>query len=322
MGGEPGFDVVGGVLHNDDGVVHHDADGQDQGEQGHEVDGEAQERNRGKRADNGHRHGGGGHQGGAPVLQEHHDNDEHQDTRFIEGVVHRVDGILNKNRGVVIDGILQARWKILAHLFHGLAHLRADIHRIGVRQGIDNQVGGLLAGQHGKVGEGLLGELHPGQVPHPDDLGGLGFLGPHRLDNDVFKLGGAFEPSQGVDGELKSLAGGHRRPPQLPGHHLDVLLLDRVHHVHGGEPVILELVGVQPHAHGVRAGADDVDLGDPGQPGQGVLQVDHAVIGQVGFIKAVVVRIEAHHLQDIGGDLLDIHPLGLHGLRAAGPWRR
>ena len=33
-----------------------------------------------------------GHQRGPPVLQEHHDDDEHQDAGFIEGVVHRVDG--------------------------------------------------------------------------------------------------------------------------------------------------------------------------------------------------------------------------------------
>ena len=95
-----------------------------------------------------------------------------------------------------------------------------------------------------------------------------------------------------------------------------------LHHVHGGQLVVLELVGVQPDPHAVRTGADDLDLADPGETGQGILQVDHGVIGQVGFIKAVVVRIEADHLQDIGGDLLDRDPLGLHGFGQLGQWPR
>ena len=37
-GGEPCLDVMRGVFDDDDGVVHHDADGQDQGEQGHQID--------------------------------------------------------------------------------------------------------------------------------------------------------------------------------------------------------------------------------------------------------------------------------------------
>ena len=53
-------------------------------------------------------------------------------------------------------------------------------------------------------------------------------------------------------------------------------------------------------------------MAHPGEAAQGILQVDDGVVGEKGLIIAVIVRIEAHHLQDIGGDLPDVDPLGLH----------
>ena len=134
VGGESCIDIVRGVFHNDDGVVHHDADGQNQGKQGHEIDREAEQSHGGKGADDGDRHGGGGHQGGPEVLEEDHDDDEHQDAGFIQGVVHRVDGIADKHGGVVINAVFQAGREMLAHRVHGLAHLPAHIDGIGARQ--------------------------------------------------------------------------------------------------------------------------------------------------------------------------------------------
>ena len=161
------------VFDNDDGVVHHDADGQNQGEQGHQIDREAQQGHGGKGADDGHRHGGGRDQGGPPVLQKHHDDDEHQDAGFIQGVVHRVDGLADELRGVVINGVFQAFRKLLAHLGHGLPHLLADVDGVGPRQGVNQDMGGLMPAQPGKIAVNLLAQFHPGQILHPDDLGGL-----------------------------------------------------------------------------------------------------------------------------------------------------
>ena len=59
---EPLLDMVRGVLDNDDGVVHHDADGQDQGKQGHQINAETEHHHGRKGADNGYRHGGGRNQ--------------------------------------------------------------------------------------------------------------------------------------------------------------------------------------------------------------------------------------------------------------------
>ena len=43
------------------------------------------------------------------------------------------------------------------------------------------------------------------------------------------------EPAEAVDGELEWLVAGGRRGAQLPGGNLDVLVLDGVQHIGGGE---------------------------------------------------------------------------------------
>ena len=85
------LDVVGGPLHHHDRVVHHDADRQHDGEQGRQIDGEAQRRHGREGADDGHRHGGGRHQGAAPVLQEDQDDGQHQDAGLDQRLVDLID---------------------------------------------------------------------------------------------------------------------------------------------------------------------------------------------------------------------------------------
>ena len=140
-GMEAFLDVNRGVLDNDDGVVHHDADGQNEGEQGHQIDGEAQQGHGGKGADDGDRHGGGRDQHGPPILQKHHDDDEHQDAGFKQGVIDRVNGLADELGGVVMDGVFQALREGLAHLGHGRFDLFADVDGVGPGQGEDQDLG-------------------------------------------------------------------------------------------------------------------------------------------------------------------------------------
>ena len=69
------LDVVDGAFDHDDRVVDDDADRQHDREQSGEVDREAERRHGSKGADDGDRHGGGRHQHGAPILQEHQNDD-------------------------------------------------------------------------------------------------------------------------------------------------------------------------------------------------------------------------------------------------------
>jgi len=59
-----------------------------------------------------HRHGGGRNQHGPPILQEHHDDDKHQDAGLKQGDIDRVNGLADKLGGVVMDGVFQALRKV------------------------------------------------------------------------------------------------------------------------------------------------------------------------------------------------------------------
>ena len=53
-----------------------------------------------------------------------------------------------------------------------------------------------------------------------------------------------------------------------------------------------ELIGIHPAAHGVLAGAEDVDLGHAGDAGEFVDQIDVCVIGEKDVVVAALGRIE------------------------------
>src|SRR6185369_16890210 len=91
LGGTALLDVVGGIFDDDDGIIDDDADGEDEGKEGHEVDGKAQEGHGGEGTEDGDGHGGSGDEHGAEVLQEEHDDDEHQHPRLNQRLVYRGD---------------------------------------------------------------------------------------------------------------------------------------------------------------------------------------------------------------------------------------
>ena len=66
------------VLQHHDGVVHHQADGQHQRQQGDDVDGETQRQQHAERGDQRHRHRDRRHQHGAHTAEEQVDHRDHQ----------------------------------------------------------------------------------------------------------------------------------------------------------------------------------------------------------------------------------------------------
>jgi len=91
LGRKPLFDAVGGALDDDDGVVHHDADGEDEGKKGDHVHREAEQGHGDEGADDGHRNRGRRNQSGAKVLEKYHDHEEDEDRSLVESLVHLVD---------------------------------------------------------------------------------------------------------------------------------------------------------------------------------------------------------------------------------------
>jgi len=134
-------------------------------------------------------------------------------------------------------------------------------------------------------------------------------------DDDVLELRDVRQPPQRQDGELEDLVGGDRRRTELPAGDLDVLVLDRVLDVEHRQAIRLELRRVEPDAHAVRPGAQDLHLADTGQARQRALQVDQRVVAEEGLVEAVVPGIEAADQQDVGAHLLHADALRLDFLR-------
>ena len=61
----------------------------------------------------------------------------------------------------------------------------------------------------------------------------------------------------------------------------------------GIEAARLQLLRVEPDAHGVLAGAEDDDVADAGQPRQLVLEADRGVVRQIEAVVAAVRRGQA-----------------------------
>ena len=136
-----------------------------------------------------------------------------------------------------------------------------------------------------------------------------------RLDDDILELADVIESARNVERVLKSLGVRGRRHAQLPGGDLLVLSLERVDDVFGGQRKRIELVGIEPDAHRILAGSEDVDLADARQARELRLQRDGRVIGKEQAVVAVIGRGKSDELQNRGRFLLHRHALGLHRLR-------
>ena len=189
-----------------------------------------------KRADDGDRHGGRGHEHRPEVLQKQHDHDQHQNPRLDECLVHRVNRLVNEEGRIVERRVFESRRKRLAHLRHQTADFIRNLKRVGAGKGKDGDVRCLLAAETREDRVLLLAQLDSADVLDAHDGGSLiGFGGLEGLagsgggrlglDDDVLELLDIGDPAQSIDGELKELIGGRRRPADLSRSHLNVLVL-------------------------------------------------------------------------------------------------
>ena len=101
-------DVPLDVFHHHDGVIHHDADGQHQPEEGERVDGESERVHHGEGADERDRHRGQRDDRGPPRLQEKDDHQHHQQDRLEQRVDDGVDGLAHEDGRVIDDVVVEA----------------------------------------------------------------------------------------------------------------------------------------------------------------------------------------------------------------------
>ena len=123
------------VLHDHDGVVDHEADGEHDGQQGEQVDGESEELHQRHGADQRDRYGDHRDQDRAQRAKEEED-DQHDDEQGLgQGVLHLAHGVLDVIGAVVGDDRGDLLGDLPLQAVHLGAHAADHIQRVRVGQG-------------------------------------------------------------------------------------------------------------------------------------------------------------------------------------------
>ena len=288
------------VFQDHDGIVHHQADSQHQGQEGENVDGKAQHPDGQEGGDERHGHHHRRHQGGAPTAQEKEDDQHHQEDGLPQGFVNRADGTADEHRG--IEALME-----LHALGQGLvkaAHLR--LGRLGDGQGVG---GGLLDdadAHHGQTiaaeGDAVLvrAQFHPGDIPQAHQ-GSI--LAPG--EGQTGEILGGLKSALGADAEL-ALAGFHapRRQFQILG------AQGILHLVHRQAPGRQGLA-VEPDAHGKGLAAADPHPRHAIDHRKTIHQVAAGIVAQFRDRQAVAGQVEPEDDVLVGVHLLDLRRLRL-----------
>ena len=162
---QPQGDVPLDVFHDDDGIVHDNADGQHQAEEREIVDRKAQREHHGEGADQRHRHCGQRDDGGAPGLEKQ-DDDQHDQQRGLQQRMHdRLDRVAHEDGGVIHHGVVHAVREVLLQLLHGAPHVGGELQGIGPGRLKDRQGYGGLVVEQRTQGIAVGAEFDAGHVP-------------------------------------------------------------------------------------------------------------------------------------------------------------
>ena len=250
------LDVADNVLQHDDGVVHHEAYGEDERHHGDVVDAEIQQVHHRERAHDGEGQGHGGNHGGPEVSQEQEDHHDDQRQGGGHGELDVLESLAN------ILGAVAANPQV-----YGGRHLRLESRQqpLDVVDDLDGVAAGLAHHLQVHTARALrpvlaavdlrkvLVVLHAvdhlrhvaqpdrGAIPVGDDHGPV-FPCPHKLAVDLDIVGGM-------------------RAVQRARRNIDIPIAE------GGIDLIEadlargQLVGVHPHPDGVLGGAEHLHLG-------------------------------------------------------------
>ncbi len=293
------FDVVLDGFDDDDGVIDDQADGEHQAEERKRVDGEPEQREDHEGADERDRHGEQGDERGAPSLQEDVDDQDDEGQRDEERDEDLVNAGVDGRGGVERDVIRHVRREGLGELVHPRANIFCRLNGVGAGELIDSHDGRRLAFKAAIEVVGLCAELDAGDVPEVEDRAvGVG------AQDDVAELLRGDEASLGADGVGELLTSGDRLAADLAGWVYGVLRLQGSADLRDGDAELGELVGLDPDAQGVLAGAEDLDAGDALDAGDFVDQVDVRVVGEEGAVVGGVRRRDGQQHQRRGEGLV------------------
>ena len=137
------LDMPVDVLDHDDGVVHHQPDGEHEREQRHQIDRVAERREQGEHADQRQRDGDDRDDGRPEIAEEQEDHHDDDDRRFAERLHHLPQRGANEVGGIIRDCRFQPRRKLSLDLRKGLANIGDHRQRVRRGRGVDADEHGL-----------------------------------------------------------------------------------------------------------------------------------------------------------------------------------
>ena len=285
-------------LHHHDRVVHHDADGQHQGEQRDQVDGQPEELHHEEGADQRHRHGQDGDQRGTPVAQEQEHHQGHQDERVAERVQHLFNGGVQEGAHVIAHLVVHPRGHELGLVLQGALHLFDHVAGIAAQGLLQHDGGRGLPVQVAVDVEEGAAQFHIGDVAELDHLALL--VGP---DDDVLVLFGFVVLPLVHQHVLQRLGIDPRTLAQSAGACEQALFLHGLQHLLRAHLVGPHAVRFHPDAHGIDPAAQDLGLCHARHPLDLRKQLGVGIVVKEELVRIVTIPVE-----------VDVHEhAGLHG---------
>ena len=276
------------ILHDDDGVVDHDADGEDEPQQRQHVERKPENEHHAEGTDQRDGHGDDRDDRGAPALQREEDHEDHQQQRFEQRLVDMMDRLRDVGRHVERNLVADALGEVVADLLHGRLDQRRHLHGIGSGQHVDIQHGGVPAVD---AALGIIGRSFERDTRHvfqADDRP-VG-VGPH---DDVLEFADRRQTPLRRDGD-RHVDAVHGGLPQHAGGRLAVLVFERRLQILDRQPKVGQFVGHDPYLHGVITAADVRNAAHAGHAAQHVQHVERRIVRKVDFIELGVGRKQGY----------------------------
>ena len=290
------LDVAIDVLQHDDRVIDDQTDGQHQRQQGQRVDGEAEYEHQRKGTDQRHRDGYQRDQRGAHIAQEEEDDHQHQRHSLGDGREHRIDRAVDEHGGVISDIGCHALGQFGNHLGQLSAQTLGEFERVGRRLFDHPQRHRCLAIEANRTALGCSTDLNAPKIGDAHRVTVAARIGC-LLDDDAAELFRRRQIGLRHYGKFTALAFDSAR------RHLDVLLLQGVLDIGGGQVVGCQALAVEPDAHGKFALAEDTHIGGTRQ---GLQPWFDDAIGDIGYLQRRVSIGGEGHPDDRVGISLDL----------------
>ncbi len=282
------LDVAHDVLEHDDGVVHDDADGQDEGEEGENVDAVTEQIKQGKGPENGDGDGCGGNQGGPEIAKKEKDEKNDQNRGNADGLGHFPDGRLDIQGGIEGEVEADVGGKKGADPVNLLAHLPGHLDGVGIRLFDDAKAHGGFAIEAGDGGLHLRADFHGGHLPEADGRA------VDLADKKIRILFRTVHAAAGDDAE------GAAFPLDPSGGEFDVFPAKKGADIGRGDFAGGHFLGIEPDPHGGSFLSPEVDAADAREHLEAIADLAFGQIGELEGGPVLAVEGDPHDLLGVG----------------------